>query len=295
MNDLATSAIASPETSPIDIEATLLRRDAAIPRLEKTSCFGDLRQGFTLPLKAFRLIWKVPRLRNKALLMGAVVFIVLTGLFGASLFAAPALVEHFWPAPEAWYAVAARALVKIVTFITLFIIGASTLPKLLLSPFSDPLSAETERALGFEVTEGDGLSHMVRSAIRTLFDALTRTLLYLAGHALLLPLLFVPGLGAALGWSWSVVWITLDSLDGPMTLHLYKFKHAFDVFRRRKRLFFGFGTAILLLQWIPILNALFLPVAIVSATLLMRGLIEVGELPSPESVSSELPPGVDAA
>lgn len=261
----------------------------AIPRLSSRPGLADFARGFVLPLQAFRLIRGVPALRQKTLRMSLFVLLSLIALLVGLAFGAPALVEALWPGPEAWYATAARGVLKLISFVILFIVGANVLPPLLLVPLTDLLSQETERALGLADVEGSGLTRVFRETWRGLANMATRVVVFLFGHALLFALNLVPGIGGVAwpfaSWIWTAFWIALANLDIPMARHLYSFEHAFGLFRRRKCLLFGFGAAIALLLWIPILNAAFVPVAIVSATILMHGLIAVGDLPSPGMVA----------
>ena len=263
----------------------------ALPRLATLPALGDLWTGFSLPLRAWRLIRHTPALRRRTLRMSLIALTAMAGLFVGLAFAAPALVDALWPAPEAWYAVAAQLALKLVSFAALFIIGANALPPLLLVPFTDPLSIETERALGLAPPSDQSLSRTLRETWRGLSNMAARVVVFLLGHALLFPLNLVPGVGglawSILSWVWTAFWIALANLDIPMARHLYRFEHALGVFRRRKRLLFGFGAATLLLSGVPLLNAAFLPIAIVSATLLLRALIEAGELPAPAPAAGE--------
>lgn len=220
--------------------------------------------------------------------MSLIAFAALLALFVGLALGAPALIEHLWPSPEAWYAAAAHVALKIAAFAALFIIGANVLPPLLLVPLTDPLSLETERALGLAADENAGIARMIHETWRGLANMATRAIIFLFGHALLFLLNLIPIVGSLAwtiaSWTWTAFWIALANLDVPMARHLYTFEHAFGLLRRRKCLLFGFGAAITLLLWIPVLNAAFVPVAIVSATLLWRGLIEAGDLPRPEAL-----------
>jgi CysZ protein len=43
----------------------------------------------------------------------------------------------------------------------------------------------------------------------------------------------------------------------------------------------GFGAAVYVLLWLPVLNLFFIPLAVVAGTLLFRGLRASGSLPPP--------------
>ena len=278
-----TTTTAAPSGQNLDC---LPRVAPLTPKASLTRALGDLFAGFTLPCRALRLIRRDRALFQKTMRMSLVALFSLAALFVALIFAADALIDTLWPASARWYAAAAQSLLKIAGFLALFFVGANALPPLLLVPLTDPLSIAVERALGLNPPGDESLSRMFRETWRGLANMATRVVVFLFGHAVLLPLHLIPGLGgliwSACAWTWSAFWIALSNLDIPMARHLYSFEHAFELMRRRKCLLFGFGAAIALIQWLPILNAAFVPLAIVSATLLLRGLVAAGDLPGPE-------------
>ena len=263
----------------------------AIPRIGPSSSLKDLLTGAAFPLRALSLIWRTPALRSRVCLMSLAAFACLVVLAVGLLWWAPALVDALWTTAEAWYARLSRTLLKIVAYAALFAVGACSLPSLLLVPLTDPLSEATERALGDE-TPPQTWSETFRETWRSLVNMAARVLVFAAGHLLLLPLNLIPGAGGALwsclAWLWSAVWLALAQLDIPMARHLRSFPEAFAAFARRKLLFLGFGSAMYVLLWLPVLNALLIPLAVVSATMLMRSLEDAGVLtprPSPQAPS----------
>ncbi|MGZ3457369.1 MAG: EI24 domain-containing protein, partial [Archangium sp.] len=80
-----------------------------------------------------------------------------------------------------------------------------------------------------------------------------------------------------------------EHMAAPMTRHLYPFSEVRRVLRQRWLMCLGFGTGAYVLLWVPLLNSLFLPVAVVGGTLLYRGLLAVGTVPPPPSTAA--PPG----
>jgi CysZ protein len=105
----------------------------------------------------------------------------------------------------------------------------------------------------------------------------------LAGSAMLLPIHFVPFAGGVLWFVlsslWSMFWLSAEHLSTPMARHLYSFPRVVSVLRQRLALALGFGGALAILLWIPILNCFLLPIAIVAGTLLFHGLLSIGALP----------------
>ena len=62
-----------------------------------------------------------------------------------------------------------------------------------------------------------------------------------------------------------------------------------QVLRTRRALCLGFGAAVYLLMWIPILNLFFIPLAVVAGTLLFCGVRHSGDLPPPPVASLPTP------
>jgi CysZ protein len=178
-------------------------------------------------------------------------------------------------------------------------IGASTLPVLLLAPLQDPISEATEALCGGFEPKPFRLAELVRQTVDAVAHTLLRIFWLLLGHAALLALTFVPGVGQ-LAWTvsaplWTMGWLAAEYLDGPMTRH----GHAFSTVRRvvwgRLGLCLGFGAAVYLILWVPVLNFFFIPLAIVGGTLLYRGLRACGSIPPPPLAgSSKTPSGLAA-
>jgi CysZ protein len=81
---------------------------------------------------------------------------------------------------------------------------------------------------------------------------------------------------------WTMAWLAVEYLDSPMTRHRYTFADVRRVVWKRFTLSLGFGAALYILLWIPILNFFLIPLAVVGGTLLFRGLEEAGALRAAE-------------
>jgi len=172
----------------------------------------------------------------------------------------------------------------VLVFALLMFIGASTAPMLLAAPLMDPISAATERLLGHE-PEGGGLGRAAREVLRSWKNALVRVILLGAGQLALLPLLLIPGVGqpawTASSWAWTAIWVAVAYLDVPMSRHLCSYRQELAALRARPMVCLGFGAAVALMLWVPLLNFFFVPVAVVGGTLLFRGLVASGAISEP--------------
>lgn len=243
----------------------------------------DVFRGFAIALRGLRLVFATPRLTALTAAVALVTLVTLVVLGAVLWHMAPEWVGLVWAPPTSTWARALYRLVIAATFAGLFIAGANTLPMMLAAPLMDPLSVQTERLLGFESGDG-GLGRAAREILRAWANALVRLVVLGAGQLLFLLLLSVPAaepLVTALGFAWTSLWVAAAYLDVPMARHLYSIRDELRVLRQRPALFLGFGAAISLLLWVPLLNAVFVPVAVVSATLLFRGLVASGQIAPP--------------
>ncbi len=256
--------------------------NSPIPDLPAVSTAGDLLRGVSIPLRAFTLILRTPKLLLLSLACAAVTGLALIGVaWGASGLARRAA-DALISADSGWQHAASIGL-SIVFFIMLFVVGALTVPNLLLAPLQDPLSEATEERCGDFTSPPFSLGATVRGIIESLSHTLLRLGLMALGLVVLFPLHLIPVAGSvvwvALSSVWSMFWIAAEHLSNPMARHLRPFKQVITALRGRLPLALGFGATLYVLLWVPVLNFFLMPVAVVAGTLLFRGLIKSGALP----------------
>ncbi len=255
-----------------------------MPVFSQTPRARDLLQGFSLPFTALGLVFRSKRLLGLTLLSSVVTAAALVGLLAVLSQVAPRLTNWMWTRPDGallmiWYLLAA------VVFLLLFVVGASTLPVLLLAPLQDPISEATEAVCGGFTSPPFRMAELLRQTGAALAHTLTRIFWLLLGHVALLALNLVPAVGQ-LAWSiaapvWTMAWLAAEYLDGPMTRHGYPFSAVRRAVWGRLGLCLGFGAAVYLILWVPVLNFFFIPLAVVGGTLLFRGLRASGALADP--------------
>jgi CysZ protein len=103
------------------------------------------------------------------------------------------------------------------------------------------------------------------------------------GYLVLLPLNLIPAAGSA-AWLfastvWAAFWLTVEHLSNPMARHLTPFRQVLRVATGRLALSLGFGLSLWIVLWVPVVNCLVMPLAVVSGTLLFRGLGNVAARP----------------
>jgi len=254
---------------------------AALLNLSDRGRARDFFQGFSLPFAALGLVFGDRRLFRLTALSAVLTAGSLVGVVALDLAVSPRVTGWIWQRPEGGLFFLWAVLLALV-FALLLVLGATTIPVLLLAPLQDPLSEATEALCGDFTPQPFSFPRMLAQTISSLTHTLGRITWLLLGHALLLALHLLPVVGVFV-WTfaaqlWTVAWLAAEYLDGPMIRHGYPFSHVRRAVSARLALSLGFGTAVYLILWVPILNLFFMPLAIVGGTLLFRGLRSAGVL-----------------
>jgi len=248
---------------------------------------ADLAHGFALPFRAMRLILANRPLRRLSAVTAAISAVLLVALFGLLVHFTGDILGLLWTKPTGWLLALWYPLAFLV-FAVLFVVGASTVPTLATAPMLDPLSVAAERALGIEGDDGFDLVRVLKETLSALAKTFLRLVLLYVGHAFLLLLWLLPVVGHA-AWTaaallWTVFWLAYEYFDVPANRYGLGFDAVLGLVRRHIFLAMGFGAAVQLILWVPLLNAVFIPVAAVGAT------IAFAELRRGEAMR-RLPPG----
>jgi CysZ protein len=265
-----------------------MTRPSPIPAFSARPGLGDVFQGLALLGRSLGLIFRSPGLLGLSVLCGVVTLMALGGLLFVLGVYTPDLLGALWTRPEAWWGKALWYLALVLTFALLLVVGVSTVIPVVLAPLQDPLSEKTEELCGDFTAPPFRPGAFLKGIVTSVGHTLARVLLLLAGLGVLLPLHLVPGVGSV-AWTvlatlWSMTWMAGEHLAAPMTRHLYPFREVVRTLRARWLLCLGFGAGVYVLLWVPVLNALFLPVAVVGGTLLYRGLRLSGQIPPPPAL-----------
>lgn len=259
----------------------LLNTTSPIPTLPAASTPGDAARGLMIPLRAFALIVRTPRLLALSLACAVVtagtLIAVAWGAWRVGHWASELLI-----APgDGWRGAAAVGLGLVFSLVA-FIVGALTVPNLLLAPLQDPLSEATEAACGDFTAAPFSLGGVVRGTLESLKHTALRLALMAVGLVALFPLNLVPVVGNVL-WVllssvWTMFWLSVEHLSNPLARHLRPFRQVVSGLRARLPLALGFGASLWVMLWVPVLNFFLMPVAVVAGTLLYRGLLKAGAL-----------------
>lgn len=244
-------------------------------------------QGFLLPYRGLRLMLASRQVGGRSLLVtlaaGSLLLLLAILLF---LFTGD-LLALAWPRPQGGAALLLWIPAALLLGVLLFLIGAIALPPLLLGPLLDSLSAATERAVGGPPPREGGVGAAVGETARATGKAILRISLFLLGHGALLLLWLIPGVGPAL-WSiastlWTLFWLGCEYLDVAANRHGHSLSEVMRTVAANPGASAGFGAAVYLLLWIPILNLALVPFAVVGATLLFVELRASGQMQPPKA------------
>ena len=226
-------------------------------------------QGFQYLLSGFKLILKpgvrfyvlIPLLINSLLFASVIIY----GASSLNGFIDLLIAKWSWLEWVEWllwpiFVIVALAIVFFCFSIVANLIGA---------PFNSFLAEAVERTLTGKKVEPDSkmsLMQIIIISIKTEFQKL----LYFVIRALPLLLLFIipiVNIAAPVIWFLFTAWmLALEYGDYPMGNHDILFKQQREKFASNRQLAFGFGSGVMLLTMVPVVNFLAMPVAVAGAT-----------------------------
>ena len=126
------------------------------------------------------------------------------------------------------------------------------------------------------------MKRLLADAGFTIVQELKRLAFFVAVSLPLLLLHLIPAVGSVAyavlaGW-FSLLFCALEYLDLPLARRRHRFGTRWGMIWRNKALASGFGGAAVLLLWVPLLNFVCMPAAVVGGTLLWADLVEAGHL-----------------
>ena len=158
----------------------------------------------------------------------------------------------------------------ISTFTAFFVFFAFTpIANIIAAPFNALLSEKIEiRLTGEAISANSSFMKMARDS----FLSQIRKLVYIIiWSAVLLLISLIPLVNFAAPFLWVIFgsWLlSLDYLDYPMGNHELNFTRQRQILATRKGLSLGFGSSVMVLTSIPLLNFIVMPAAVAGATVL---------------------------
>ncbi len=230
---------------------------------------NQFTQGFQFLLSGFKLILKpgvrfyvlIPLLINSLLFASAIIY-------GASSLSE--LIDWLI-AKWSWIEWIEWLLWPVFVIIALAIVffGFSIVANLIGAPFNSFLAEAVERTLTGQKNESNSKQPLMQIIFVSIKNEIQK-LLYFVIRALPLLLLFmipIVNIAAPVIWFLFTAWmLALEYGDYPMGNHDILFKQQRKKFAANRPLAFGFGSGVMLLTMIPIVNFLAMPVAVAGAT-----------------------------
>lgn len=243
----------------------------------------ELLRGFAYPLRGYRILKKHPGLARYwawPMLLTALALVLSTWLalryhddLLRLVWSEPALTANMFV--RGAYALV-RALGFVLTLATLVVL-CSVGSILLAAPFNDALSEAIEEREAGRPPLPFQLGRLVREVAQTLGFSVLRLTLYAAIVGPLWALSwFVPGVGQVLyltAWLlFTAAYFALDFVDWPATRRGWSIRARFALLRAYPLRMFGFGCAVWLCLYVPLLNLAFMPLSVAGGTLLFLDL-----------------------
>lgn len=245
---------------------------------------SNFSMGFLYPFRAGRFIKRHPLLLKYIIVPFLINVIVFSGAVYWGLTFFNSIVVHYIPQGDAWYWMILSYFiwtVAILVTIVLVFFGFTAIGAIIASPFNDILSEKTEELLtGIPNQEQFVFKIFLRDAIQTVMDESKKIIIFIFLMAFLLPINLLPG--GSLPYSVLSVLLTVFFLVVEYTGYVFARKHL--TFRDQRRFIFshkfmmlGFGTGVMGMLAIPLLQFFCIPFGVVGATQLWYDLSRASE------------------
>jgi len=233
-------------------------------------------RSFWAPMRGLRLLWDHKRLWPLA----AAPFFLNLILFGLAFWLSYAYlggwVRGLLPGGDGWWWAALLYLLLVLVVLALLVVQVylfAVVGRVVAEPFLDLLTRRTEAlAQGMPPGAPWADSGLVRDVLRVLKQSLKRLLIYLAVMLPLLLINLIPGVGAmvyaVLAWLFTAYFLALEFMDYPLDRRGLSLKEKSRYVRGMGLGWLGFGSAVLVMGLVPVVNFALLPLAAMGGTLL---------------------------
>lgn len=237
---------------------------------------GGLAVGFG----SFKFLIKNPSLWSAALIPAMInIFLFLITTSVLFYYSGP-FVDGIWHRPEAWYWIILWWVFRILIYPLLLALSyffTLIIGTVIAAPFLTTLSEKTESIfVGYPVKGPTDMASNIRGAMTAL--------VYVSGYiTLMLPILFLnflPVIGfvaTILGGMISSFFLALEYSDYVLDRRSYSLKQKFKTIWNEKPLSMGFGLGTSFLLWVPMVNFLTMPIAVIGGTAIAIALDEHDE------------------
>lgn len=249
---------------------------AAVESAADSGTAGRLFGGLMLPLRAVRFLmgnpklWvyvAIPALINIVLFIGSLYFL------GTRM---DWLLEYIWAEPilDAWYDYLLKgiwyllvaAMTLLISYVIVIVVGG-----IVASPFNDALSEHVEdRLLPEHRIVRDEEDSIAWGILRSIAASAAIMGTYAAVMVPVLLLNLIPGFGqvasTGIGAVVSAFFLTLEFTDATLDRRGNRLRDKVGMINSNRTLSLGFGFGSSLLMWVPFLNFLTIPIAVVAGT-----------------------------
>lgn len=229
----------------------------------------QFKQGFNYLLSGFKLILQpgvrlyvlIPLLINSLLFAGAIIY----GANTLSELINSLLAQWQWLEWLTWLLWP----IFVIVALTIVFFCFSVIANLIGAPFNGFLAASVERQLTGNEIASENEQALLQVIILSIKSELQKILYFIIRAIPLLVLFIIPmvNVAAPMIWFLFTAWMmAIEYADYPMGNHDIDFKQQREKLADNRQLAFGFGTGVMLLTMIPIVNFLAMPVAVAGAT-----------------------------
>ena len=174
----------------------------------------------------------------------------------------------------------------VILYLLIVFYGFTVVANLISAPFNGFFSAAVERLLLDEEVDPGHIERSMTEEVKVALIGETRKMLYtlkclIPLLLLFLVLFFMPVVNSLIPVIWflfSAWMLSINYADYPMANHGLVFNQEKDILKQRRRLSIGFGSAIMFMTMVPVLNFFAVPVGVAGATKLfherLRGDVE---------------------
>ncbi len=237
---------------------------------------GGFVYGFLAPVRALGFLRRHKRLVRYIVVPFTINVAVFSGTAWLGLRFFDKVISHYLPAGEAWYWVMLSWLVWLlaVLVVVLFVFFAFTVVgNCIASPFNDLLSERTEELVRGRTDEAPfSLPLFARQAVRAMLEEAKKMTVFVAGMLALFLLHLLPGIGLflypPLSFAWTVFFITVEYTGYVFSRKGLTFADQRRFITANMATMFGFGSGVLCLLAVPLLQFFCIPLAVIGATLL---------------------------
>jgi CysZ protein len=230
---------------------------------------NQFKQGFNYLLSGFKLILQpgvrlyvvIPLLINSLLFAGVIIY----GATSLNELISSLLAQWQWLEWLTWLLWP----IFVIVALTIVFFGFSIIANLIGAPFNGFLAAAVERSLTGNEIMSENEQALLQVIILSIKSEFQKLLYFIIRAIPLLILFIIPmvNVAAPMIWFLFTAWMmAIEYGDYPMGNHDIIFKQQREKFADNRQLAFGFGTGVMLLTMIPVVNFLAMPVAVAGAT-----------------------------